>query len=319
MKLAGVLVSVAACAAPNSPTQPVSPLPPDRPVPADANMDESEATPPAAAIDPSKIVWPIYPVIGAVPTSHPTGDPITVPSPLVKVGDKHNRVIASTFEQHYFHDKTTRYQLTKRDFDLDVKVLAVEHDHASRIEVDANKANESVALADAPTTTPRQNLSLLQGTYTVTADSGRDGVKVTRGLGVEVYSREIEELGGIFGNELGAPDTTLVFLRSKRLRLGEVVALSDADKKTLGGDQLIGTFDLAVIAADAKTVTYQMDVEATAPGLMSEKATIRMRATIAFERTSGRVLALSRVTHKLDKASDAVDDTFETESTTYTR
>lgn len=321
MKLAALLVAIAACATPNSPQQPVSPLPPDRPIPEDAGA-ETEATPPAPAAptDPSKIVWPVYPTIGAVPTSHPTGDPITLTSPIVKVGDKHNRLIAGTFEQHYIHDKDTRYQLTKRDFDLDVKVIAVDNNHASRIEVDANKANEWIALADAPTTTPRQSTPLLQGTYTVAADSGRDGVKVTRGPGMDVYSRESEELGGLFGDELGAPDTTLVFLRAKRLRLGEVVALSEADKKTLGGDQLLGTFTLAVTAADAKTVTYQMDIEATgAPGSMSEKATIRMRATIKFERTSGLLLTMSRLTHKVDKSGDALDDTFENESTTYTR
>jgi hypothetical protein len=321
MKLAALLVAIAACATPNSPQQPVSPLPPDRPIPEDAGA-ETETTPPAPAAptDPSKIVWPVYPTIGAVPTSHPTGDPITLTSPIVKVGDKHNRLIAGTFEQHYIHDKDTRYQLTKRDFDLDVKVIAVDNNHASRIEVDANKANEWIALADAPTTTPRQSTPLLQGTYTVAADSGRDGVKVTRGPGMDVYSRESEELGGLFGGELSAPDTTLVFLRAKRLRLGEVVALSEADKKTLGGDQLLGTFTLAVIAADAKTVTYQMDIEATgAPGSMSEKATIRMRATIKFERTSGLLLSMSRLTHKVDKGGDALDDTFENESTTYTR
>ena len=323
MKLAGLLVAIAACAAPNSPQQPVSPLPPDRPIPEDATgaSGEAEATPPVPTkTDPSKIVWPVFPTIGAVPTSHPTGDPITIPSPIVKVGDKHNRLVAGTFEQHFIHDKDTRFQLTKRDFDLDVAVVAVDHDHASRLEVDANKANEWIALADAPTTTPRQSTPLLQGTYTVVADSGRDGVKVTRGAGAEVYSRETEELGGLFGDELGAPDTTLVFLRAKRLRLGEVVALTEADKKTLGGDDLRGTFALALIATDAKTVTYQMDVEATgAPGTMSEKASIRVRATIKFERASGFLMSMTRVTHKVDKAGDAVDDTFASESTTFTR
>jgi hypothetical protein len=320
MKLAALLVAIAACASPNSPQQPVSPLPPDRPIPEDA-ATETEATPPVQAkTDPSKIVWPVFPTIGAVPTSHPTGDPITIPSPVVKVGDKHNRLIAGTFEQHYVHDKDTRYQLTKRDFDLDVAVLAVDNNHPSRLEVDANKANEWIALADVPTTTPRQSTPLLQGTYTVTADSGRDGVKVTRGPGMDVYSRETEELGGLFGDELGAPDTTLVFLRAKRLRLGEVVALTDADKKTLGGGDLSGTFSIALITADPKTVIYQMDIDATGGlGTLSEKASIRMRATIKFERATGFLMAMTRVTHKLDKAGDAVDDTFSSESMTYTR
>jgi hypothetical protein len=320
MKLAGLLVAIAACASPNSPQQPVSPLPPDHAIPEDAAVAAEVTEPVPTKTDPSKIVWPVFPTIGAVPPSHPTGDPITIPSPSVKVGDKHNRLIAGTFEQHYVHDKDTRYQLTKRDFDLDVAVVAIDNNHASRLEVDANKANEWIALADAPTTTPRQSTPLLQGTYTVSADSGRDGVKVTRGAGNEVYSRETEELGGLFGDELGAPDTTLVFLRAKRLRLGEVVALSAADKKTLGGDDLQGTFSLGVIAADAKTVTYELDIDATgALGTSSEKATIRMRATIKFERASGYLMSMTRVTHKLDKAGDAVDDTFATESMTYAR
>ena len=44
-----------------------------------------------------------------------------------------------------------------------------------------------------------------------------------------------------------------------------------------------------------------------------------MRATIKFERTSGLLLTMSRLTHKVDKSGDALDDTFENESTTYTR
>jgi hypothetical protein len=320
MKLAGLLVAIAACASPNSPQQPVSPLPPDRPIPEDAAAAAAETETTPAKTDPSTIVWPVFPTIGAVPPSHPTGDPITIPSPLVKVGDKHNRLIAGTFEQHYVHDKDTRYQLTKRDFDLDVEVLAVDANHASRLEVDANKANEWIALADAPTTTPRQSTPLLQGTYTVAADSGRDGVKVTRGPGMDVYSRETEELGGLFADELGAPDTTLVFLRAKRLRLGEVVPLTDADKKTLGGEDLTGTFSIGVIAADPKTVTYQMDIDATGTnGTVGDKPSIRMRATIKFERATGYLMAMTRVTHKLDKAGDTADDTFATESMTYTR
>src|SRR5256885_14929289 len=105
MKPAAVLV-VCACRGPNPPAQPVAPLPPE----------PGPEQPPADAMPVSS--WPAFPKLDGAPASHPTGDPISVPGFAVKIGDVEHQTITSTFEQHYTHAATTRYQLTETTFDL---------------------------------------------------------------------------------------------------------------------------------------------------------------------------------------------------------
>ncbi len=304
---------VVLCACSSSPrhVDPI-PLPPegDQPAPQDA-------APPAQDI--SK--WPAFPTIGAPPVSKPTGDPIVLPPYLPKVGDAYREKADSSFEQHYSHGTNTRFQRTDTRFDLDVRVIAVEADHPSKVEVAVTTAHETVALADAPTTTPREDEDLLIGTYVIGPGPGgvlgRDEAVVTRGGGVRVEGREQEELGSLFGATLREGDPVARLVRGKQLRLGEVVALTDAEKHRIVGDPVEGTFSLGVAAADAKTVTYQIDVVSVTTK-DNTTTDMHMTATMKFDRATSRVLELRNQMHKTERYEDSVDDTFNNDTTTFT-
>ena len=308
MKLVAVVVALAACQPPTTPAQPVSPLPPDPGAPvAPAAGSDGSAAPVAKHVD-----WPKYPDLTGAPDSHPSGDPIALPSPVVKAGDRERRTMTSTFEQHYISGTSTRFQLTKRDFDLEVTVLAVDAGHPSRLEVVAHKANEWIALADAPTTVPREDGALLDGTYTVSSGPSaelHDDTKVTRGPGLDVYGREQEELAGIFGADLRSNDPMADFMRGRKLRLGEVVTVTDAEKKRLEAGTVPSTVTLALVAVDAASVTYQLDIHITQTD--DSQMEIRARGAITFDRKTGQRLSQTEQTHKHEVNKYGDDDTFD--------
>jgi len=310
MKLAAVIV-LAACQPPTSPAQPVSPLPPD----------PGSAAGSGSATVASKIEWPKYPDLSDVRTSQPSGDPIALPAPVVKTGDHDRRTSTSTFEQHYISGDSTRYQLTKRHFDLEVTVRAVDGNHPSRLEVVTHDANEWVALADAPTTEPRQDEQLLDGTYMVSTGGSRelhDDTKVTRGPGLDVYGREQEELAGIFGDELRGGDPMADFVRNRRLRLGEVVTLGDDDKKLLDPGLVPNPITLALVAADATQVTYQMDISVDHHEDDTDTK-VHSRGVLVFDRKTGARLEQRTQMHKHEVNKYGDDDTFEAATLTWKR
>lgn len=279
-------------------------------------------TPADAAVPDDVTKWQAFPTIADPPTAHPTGDPIALPAYVPKVSDAYREQMTTGFEQHYASGANTRFQRTDTKFDLEVRVLAVEADHPTKVEVATTTAHETVALADKPTTTPREDEDLLVGTYVVGPGAGgsfeRDQAVVTRGGGVQVYGREQEELAGLFGTTLREGDSIMRLVRSKQLRLGEVVALTEDEKKKIAGaDPLPGAFSLSVVAADAKTATYQLDVMATTT---QDKTTIdmRMSGTIKVERATGRALELRNQLHKTEKYEGSNDETFSTEATIFT-
>jgi len=188
-------------------------------------------------------------------------------------------------------------------------VLAVEAGHPSRLEIVAHKAQEWVALADAPTTEPRQDEQLLDGTYLVSTGGARElhgETKVTRGPGLDVQGREQEELAGMFGDELRGGDPMATYMRGRKLRLGDVVTLGDAEKKSLDAGLVPSTVTLAVVVADAARVTYQMDIQ-----VVQDDTTVHSRGTLVFDRKSGARVEQRTQTrkHEVNKYGD--NDTFE--------
>ena len=314
MKVAAVVLVLAACKPPTTPTEPISPLPPDPGTEVAAGSDGGAAAP-AKHVD-----WPKFPDLADVPVSHPTGDPIVLPAPVVKAGDRERRTITSTFEQHYVSGSSTRYQLTKRDFDLDVTVLAVDAGHPARLEVAIHKANEWIALADEPTTVPREEGQLLDGTYTVSSGPSRelhDDTKVTRGPGLDVYGREQEELAGLFGADLRSNDPMADFMRGRKLRLGEVVTVTDAEKKQLEAGTVPSTVTLALVAVDPASVTYQLDIHITQTD--DSQTEVLARGTITFDRKTGVRLEQREQTHKREVTKYGDDDTFDASTTRWNR
>jgi hypothetical protein len=314
MKLVALGLVVGACGPPQSPNQPMSPLPPDPGTQVATGSDGS------GGVVAKHVDWPKYPDLSDVPASHPSGDPIAMPAPVVKAGDHERRTSASTFEQHYVSGESTRFQLTKRDFDLDVTVLAVDAGHPARLEIATHKANEWVALADAPTDVPREDGALLDGTYTVSTGPSaelHDDTKVTRGPGLDVYGREQEELAGMFGDELRGGDPMADFMRKKQLRLGEVVTITEAEKKQLDGGLAPSTVTLALVAADDKRVTYQMDIEVDRHD--DGDVSVHSRGSVTFDRKTGARLEQRTQTHKHEVNKYGDDDTFEAATLTWKR
>jgi hypothetical protein len=310
-----VLIVLCACHSSAPPVEPV-PLPPTEAEQAAAAARQDAGVPQ----DISK--WPAFPTIPAPPVSIPAGDPIPLPVYAPKAGDSYREQMTTSLEQHYVHAGTTRFQRTDTKYDLDVRVETAAGDHPTKVEVATTTAHETVALADAPTTTPREDEDLFFGTYIVGPGPGggfeRDEAVVTRGGGVKVYGREQEELGSLFGVTLREGDSVARLVRGKRLRAGEVVPLSDDDKQKVAGAQPVpGAFTLAVVAADGKTVTYQLDVVSTS----TDKDTtteLRMTGTIKLERATSRVLEERNQLRKVERAADSTDETFDTQTTVFT-
>jgi hypothetical protein len=276
-----------------------------------------------AAAPPQDISkWPALPAIAPPPVSNPTGDPIALPVYAPKVGDTFREDMTTSLEKHYAHAGNTKFQRTDAKFDVDVRVIAVMGDHPAKVEVTITTAHETVALDTAPTTTPREDVDLLFGTYTVGPGPGggfeRDEAVVTRAAGVKVYGREQEELGSLFGVTLRDGDSVARLVRTKHLRMGEVVALSDDDKQKVAGAQPVpGPFTLAVVAADAKTVTYQLDVVSTS----TDKDTtteLRMTGTLKLDRATSRILEEDNQLHKVERDADSTDDTFDAQTVVFT-
>lgn len=300
MKIASVLV-VVACAPPTSPNAPIAPMLPEPTAAGSGSGSAVNDNDLQASTEP--VVWPAYPDIPAVPASQPTGAPIALPVPNVKIGALEHRVYTSRFEEHYTHESTTRYQLTKRDFDLDLKTLQVSNGQPTQFEVTARKSREWVALANRPTLEPRQDMELLDGTYQVEEDG------VSRGV-VRIEGREREELTSMFGTELEAGgDPMSGFMRARKLRLGEVVALSEAERTKFGGTGE-GTYVISIIAVDAKTVTYALDIDRVEKPGGTMWVEIRARGAITFDRATGlRTTQVTRV-HSVEHSDGAIDDTF---------
>jgi hypothetical protein len=113
-------------------------------------------------------------------------------------------------------------------------------------------------------------------------------------------------------------DSIARLIRLKHMRAGEVMPLSDDDKQKVAGSAPVpGPFTLAVVAADAKTVTYQLDVVSTSTDKDSTTE-LRMTGTVKLERATSRVLEEHNQLHKTERSADSTDDTFETQNTVYT-
>jgi hypothetical protein len=314
-----LVIALCGCQPPTTPNQPVAPLPPTTgeapPTTGEAPATHSPVAP--AAAKPAAVAFPAFPAIATVPASHPTGEPITVPFTLPRVGETVQHTMTSTFEQHYTYDGGTRYQKTDTKFDLDVKTLEVTSGHPSKIEVTANVAIEAVALGDSRDAARHQEETLLSGTYVVTAGNGgrfkHDEAHVKRPGGDELFGREQEELGSTFGPILRDGYPVERYVKNKRMRLGEAIVLDDEAKRALVGEQpLPGTFTLTLTRADT-LVTYQLDVESVerTPGNPGKSTTeLRMQGTITFDRTTGRMIEQRSQTHKVERYKDTVNDTF---------
>ena len=292
-----LVVAVCACHSSVPPAQ-YAPLPPDQP----------SAAPPAPAP-------PTAPQLAAIPASHPTGDPIVIHVAPPKVGDIENHTLASTFVEHgtFTGESTTRYQKTERRFELRIRTLEVTGDHPSRIEVAVAVASEIVALGDTEATAKRDEETLLAGTYIVTPGPGhgfeRDEAFVSRSDGTKVFGREQEELGALLGESLRSSSPIPRYLANHPMRLGDAIALDDAAKRELvGQDPIPGTFTLALVKTDGKTATYQLDVTGTSIANAVQNET-RLQSFAVVELATGRELDQRDTNHRIERSQSGVDDT----------
>lgn len=313
------LIALCACGGTTTtPGQPVAQPPPAAGAP--APPPAVGTVPPTA--EPGRTTFPPFPAIPAAPASHPTGDPVGVPSSPARVGDSVHRTMTSSFEQHYTASNVTRYQKTDTRFELDIKTLEIAGDHPSKIEVTANVATEGTVLGTSPDDARQQDTQLLRGVYVVTAGKDgaeRDGAHVARPGGGDVVGREQEELTSLFAATLRTGDPIERYLRTRKLRLGEAIVLDDAGKRALGGDDpLPGTFTLSLTRADT-LVSYQIDVDSASGDVGQGALELRVQGTFTFDRTTGLVVEQHVQNHKIERYRDTVNDTFDRRTITSTR
>jgi hypothetical protein len=106
-------------------------------------------------------------------------------------------------------------------------------------------------------------------------------------------------------------------MRKKQLRLGEVVTITEAEKKQLDGGLVPSTVTLALVAADDKRVTYQMDIEVDRHDDSDVK--VHSRGSVTFDRKTGARLEQRTQTHKHEVNKYGDDDTFEAATMTWKR
>ncbi|MFT3692710.1 MAG: hypothetical protein QM831_06190 [Kofleriaceae bacterium] len=308
-----VLVMMFACGKPTSPNAPVMPdLPPATPV---AAHDDPHPTD-KPAIDVDKIVWPAFPELAAIPANAPTGAQIVVPKPAApKIGDKLHRSMNAVFETHSTtKHQDSRYQKTKTTFEIDQEVSGVTGGSITQLKI-TGTGQEQVALANAPTDTLREDMPLISGAYTISANA--DGrIDVTGANG----TREVEELQGIYTGELAAKYTPVDFVREKKLRAGEVITLDDRDRAALGGGDLKDPdFKLALVSADANRAVFQIDGTSTAQGMWTTgQATIRVQFQLTFDRKTGRLLEQQSRALNREKDADSFSDEYHQQLVTFT-
>lgn len=205
-----------------------------------------------------------------------------------------------------------KHQSTEQRTRVQVKILAVEHDRASKVEVTADESTRTVRVDSN-----REDDEILHGVYLVTRGDG-DDVVATRpdntADATAVEPRELDMLDAIVGDLVG-DDTTLEVLVEKQLRLGESVPIVLDLHHDLYGEPLTSRYTLSLLRATPTSATYQIDIAATAhePNVIGD-IDFKGRRTIVLDRRRGRIVSDEIVTFKTERRKDRAADTLAKET-----
>ena len=199
-----------------------------------------------------------------------------------------------------------KHQSTEQRVRVQVKVLAVEHDRATKVEVTTEESTRTVRVDSN-----RESDEILHGVYLVTR--GDDHVVATRpdntADATAVEPRELDSLDAIVGDLLG-DDSTLELLVEKQLRIGETVPIVLDLHQDLYGEPLTSRYTLSLLRATPSSAIYQIDMAATArePNLIGD-IVLNGRQTIELDRARGRIVSDEIVTYKTERRKGRAADT----------
>ncbi len=223
----------------------------------------------------------------AVPTSAPRGEPIKIAAFTPAVGMRRTRTVDKRFDvDQDLGDGNIFEQRTTTRFVLREEVLAAADTTIQKLQVEADVATEHLELRGTP-----HDQTLLEGSYLVRPGADpRRGLTVTRPAGMDVGTREQEELSYLYADEVGVPYAITVLLATKPLRFGESVKLTTDELKQVGAETDV---TLSLIALDGSIATFQFTATASTPYALGDKDDIEnigTKATVAIEITTGRMV-----------------------------
>ncbi len=218
------------------------------------------------------------------PVSKPSGDPFTLKRFTPAIGLRRTRAIDHSFDvDDDLGDKHFK-QHTATTFVLREEVAVVDTSGTiTQLRVTADTAEEHIELDGTP-----HDTTLLSGTYVV--GPGGTGAHPD---GSQVYSREQEELAGIYAGEVGANDVIASLLLPKPLRVGETIKLDDADKQRIGGAE--SDVFLTLVSTNLGVATYQFTSTFAAPyalGSEGDVENVGVKSVVTFDIATGRLLRL---------------------------
>ena len=205
-----VVLGLAACARPGSSSDPRVPEAPPAPI-------EPDVKPDAPDMDVDTIAK--SPVTDA-PASAPTGDAVRLPAFERKVGDSRRVHYATGGTSDTEHDR----------YEAILTVKAVSGGVVTEMSYEVIYGSMSSFM----------NRSSLDGTYTVRATPGKDGIKYAyiNSAGDALDGVAAEELGALSGPFVGRVHPVNALLPTVPLRVGEVIELDGAQKKLLVGEDV---------------------------------------------------------------------------------
>ena len=205
-----------------------------------------------------------------------------------------------------------KHQSTDQRMRVQVKVVAVEHDRASKLEVTADESTRSVRVESN-----REDDVILHGVYLVTRGDD-DHVAATRpentADATAVEPRELDSLDAIVGDVLGH-DATRELVVDRPLRVGETVPIELDLHRDLLGQPVASRYTLSLVRATPTSATYQIDMAASSrePNLIGD-IDFKGRETIEVDRRRGVIVSDEIVTFKTERRTGRASDTLAKET-----
>lgn len=220
------------------------------------------------------------PFVGGLPASTPSGDPIVIPWVAPRIGS-----VRTLTEDVVLlgAGPPGKRPLTRKRFRVDEEVTAVDGDRVRALRVTAHVARVEMTIAGVPHET-----TVLAGGYTLALPDPDHALQLARIGDGELGTREQEELAELLQLDDANPSRVLQVVRRHPLRLGESIALADADKLVVIGPPLEPVpVVLGLVALTATTATYTTDMVVN-----GDDGDFAARQRYTLDRRTGQLLAL---------------------------
>ena len=205
-------------------------------------------------------------------------------------------------------DHGGKHQSSQQLLRVRVKVVAVDGDHVSKLEVTTEQASGTMQIDSN-----RTSQTVLRGTYIVTPSDGGHP-RATRPDGTAASPEDEHVLEPIVGDLIHANDL-MGILVDHPLRVGQTIPLLYDLHRELEGQPVASRSSLSLISATAASATYHMDFAASSrePRWFGD-VELKGRRTIVLDRAHAEVVEDKLIMYKTERRNGRSADRQVTET-----